>query len=256
MLKGIVFDIKEFAVHDGPGIRTTVFLKGCPLRCSWCHNPEGLEQSPQILKSPVGERKVGEQYTPEKLADLLNAQGEFLRMNKGGVTFSGGEPLMQAPFVSRVIDRLAGIHVLLDTSGYAAEDEFREVVEKCDLVYYDIKIMEESRHRKYTGKGNRRILTNLLQLGELEVPFVVRVPLVPGVTDTPDNLASISQFLTSNKMSGLQGVDFLPYNRAAGGKYSAVGRKFNPGFDENQTAKIDTDIFSRIGVEVKIIAQR
>ncbi len=253
MLAGIVFDIKEFAVHDGPGIRTTVFLKGCPLRCSWCHNPEGLEQSPQILKSPAGERNVGDRYSPKELADLLNGQGEFLSMNGGGVTFSGGEPLMQALFVSRVIDRLEDIHVLLDTSGYAPEDDFRTVVEKCDLVYFDLKIMDEDLHRMYTGKGNSRILSNLSVLSKLSVPFVVRVPLVPGITDTSANLSSLAQFLAPVK--GLQRIDFLPYNRAAGGKYCAVGKKYDPGFDEKKAVNIDTELFSRVGVEVRVIAQ-
>ncbi len=253
MLDGIIFDIKEFAVHDGPGIRTTVFLKGCPLRCSWCHNPEGLEQSPQILKSPAGERKVGDRYSPKELADILNGQGEFLRMNGGGITFSGGEPLMQALFVSRVIDRLEGLHVLLDTSGYGTEEDFRRLAEKCDSVYFDLKIMDDTLHRLHTGKGNRSILSNLLLLSELLVPFIVRVPLVPGITDTSENLSSIAQFLAP--IRGLQRIDFLPYNRAAGGKYRAVGKKYNPGFDENKTVKIDTEIFSRVAVEVRVIAQ-
>src|SRR5512135_981644 len=104
MTSGIVFDIKEFAIHDGPGIRMTVFLKGCPLTCMWCHNPEGLSMQPQIIRSPAGERLAGKVYEPEQLAALLNGQADILKANEGGVTFSGGEPLFQAEFVAEVID--------------------------------------------------------------------------------------------------------------------------------------------------------
>src|SRR5512136_1247357 len=104
MTNGIVFDIREFAVHDGPGIRTTVFLKGCPLACQWCHNPEGQSRQPQAMQGPTGVRIAGVEYSPEALADLLNRQAAILRDNEGGVTFSGGEPLMQAAFVAEVID--------------------------------------------------------------------------------------------------------------------------------------------------------
>src|SRR5512135_1042485 len=117
MTQGIVFDIREFAVHDGPGIRTTVFLKGCPLACQWCHNPEGQSRQPQEMLSSGGRRIAGKEYTPDELAAILNRQADILREAEGGVTFSGGEPLMQAAFVSEVIDRFRGIHVLLDTCG-------------------------------------------------------------------------------------------------------------------------------------------
>src|SRR5512147_2058540 len=111
MTDGILFDIREFTVHDGPGIRTTVFMKGCPLACMWCHNPEGLSITSQVMQSPVGARIVGTEYSPQELADLLNRQGAILKANEGGVTFSGGEPLLQADFVAEVIDLLDGLHV-------------------------------------------------------------------------------------------------------------------------------------------------
>ena len=123
-MTGVVFDIRELTVHDGPGLRTTVFLKGCPLRCAWCHNPEGLSPNPQILRSAAGERVAGRNYTSVELATILNRQAPLLREN-GGVTFSGGEPLMQAAFVADTIDRLEELHVTLDTSGYAPEQDFR-----------------------------------------------------------------------------------------------------------------------------------
>ena len=216
MLTGIVFDIKEFAVHDGPGIRTTVFLKGCPLRCTWCHNPESQSSEPQILVSPAGERVAGQEYTAEALSALLNAQADLLRAAEGGVTFSGGEPLLQAPFVAGVIDRLSDLHVLLDTSGYGTRADLELLATRSDLVYYDLKLVDADAHRAYTGVDNRPLLDNLHALSRMGVPFVIRVPLVPGVTDTDENLSGIAQRVRD--LPSLVRVDLLPYNAAAGAK--------------------------------------
>ena len=125
MTSGVVFDIKEFTIHDGPGIRTTVFMKGCPLSCTWCHNPEGQSRQPQVIRSLAGERLAGQRYEASELAALLNEQAEILRANEGGITFSGGEPLLQADFVAEVIDLLKGVHILLDSCGYGNQRDFR-----------------------------------------------------------------------------------------------------------------------------------
>lgn len=251
METGVVFDIKEFTLHDGPGIRTTVFLKGCPLRCTWCHNPEGISPEPQVLRSQAGERLVGRRYTSEELAGLLNRQGEILRANEGGVTFSGGEPLMQARFVAAVTDLLAGLHVLLDTSGYASEADLRRVASRCDLVYYDLKLIDPALHRHYTGRDNAPILHNLQVLSTLSVPYVVRVPLIPGVTDTEQNLAAIAA--TVKALPGLLRVDLLPYNRAAGGKYRAIGMEFRPGYDESREVNADPSAFEELGIPLRVV---
>ena len=253
MTTGLLFDIKEFAVHDGPGIRTTVFLKGCPLACLWCHNPEGQSRLPQIMHSPAGERLAGEEYTAERLAALLNRQAAILKANGGGVTFSGGEPLLQAQFVAEVIDRLShpeGVHVLLDTSGYGREEDLRLLLERCQLVFYDLKLIDPEMHRRYTGCDNELILHNLQVLSASGVPFVIRVPLVPGVTDTEENLRAIAR--TIGGLPGLLRVDLLAYNRAAGAKYPAAGMQFHPDYDEDQPVHIRTDIFSDAGIEVNV----
>ena len=250
VLYGILFDIKEFAIHDGPGIRTTVFLKGCPLRCSWCHNPEGISPQPQVIRGPAGERVAGREYTSAELVAILNGQAGILRANEGGVTFLGGEPLLQARFVARVVDRLCGIHVLLDTSGYGSERDFRLLAEKGDLVYYDLKLIDNQAHRRYTGVGNGPILHNLRVLSESGVPFVIRVPLVPGVTDTDQNLTAIG--MTVKGLPGLVRVDLLPYNQAAGGKYRAAGMVFEPDYDESRPLNINTTIFEDLGVKVSV----
>jgi pyruvate formate lyase activating enzyme len=245
---GVVFDIREFTVHDGPGIRTTVFLKGCPLRCAWCHNPEGLSFEPQWLESASGKRLVGIQYHSDELADRLNRQAPVLRPH-GGVTFSGGEPLAQAAFLIEVIDRLDRLHVTLDTSGWADASVFRQVVERVDLVLLDLKLIDSAAHRQWTGQGNAPILKNLQALREMQKPCIVRVPLIPGVTDTDANLQAIAA--TVRDMPSLLQVDLLPYHRTAGGKYAACGLSWQPAFDESQSPNANVTPFQGYGISVQ-----
>jgi pyruvate formate lyase activating enzyme len=249
MTCGIVSDIREFTLHDGPGLRTTVFLKGCPLRCSWCHNLETQRFEPQTIEAAGYRRLVGTRYEPARLAALLNRQAPILQ-EIGGVTFSGGEPLAQAAFLSEVLEKLEGLHVVLDTSGYAGPAAFERVARKCDLVYFDLKLIDAELHRRYTGCSNAPIFENLRRLSELGVPFVVRVPLVPGVTDTHENLAAIAG--TVRGLPGLVRVDLLPYNRAAGGKYASLGMTFEPGFDETAEVHVDTRPFIEAGIVVQV----
>jgi pyruvate formate lyase activating enzyme len=251
MTSGIIFDIKEFTIHDGPGIRTTVFLKGCPLSCMWCHNPEGQSRQPQVIRGLAGERIAGKKYTVIELAALLNQQVYILRANEGGITFSGGEPLLQADFVAEVIDLLDDVHVLLDTSGYGQEQDFRRLVNRSDLVFFDLKLIDGIAHQHYTGCDNNLILRNLHLLNEMGKPFVARVPLVPGVTDTNQNLAGIVQALRG--LSGLLRVDLLPYNKAAGSKYRYAGMEFRPDYDESHELNLNTALFEQAGIEVSIV---
>jgi pyruvate formate lyase activating enzyme len=252
MKSGVVFDIREFALHDGPGIRTTVFLKGCPLRCSWCHNPDGWTRDPQIIHGQAGDRLLGKEYTSEELAVLLNGQAEILRANDGGVTFSGGEPLEQAEFVAEVCDRLDNLHIVFDTSGYGTEAALRLVAEKVDLFYYDLKLIDRTAHKHFTGVDNTQILSNLRMLSSMGASFIIRVPLVPGATDTDENLNAIAETVCS--LPGLVRVDLLPYNRAAGGKYSNLGLKFCPLYEEQRELRLNAEPFERLRVPVRIAA--
>jgi len=251
MRSGIIFDIKEFAIHDGPGIRTTVFLKGCPLSCMWCHNPEGQLQQPQVIRSPVGERVAGVEYTSLEMAALLNQQVAILRANEGGVTFSGGEPLLQADFVAEVVDLLDDVHILMDTSGYGQEQDFCRLVDRSDLVFFDLKLIDGTAHQHYTGCDNAPILSNLQLLNEMGKPFVVRVPLVPGVTDTEQNLTGIVQ--TVRGLSALLRVDLLPYNKAAGSKYHYAGMEFKPDYNESGKLNPNTALFEQAGIKVSVV---
>ena len=251
MTTGIIFDIKEFAVHDGPGLRTTVFLKGCPLSCIWCHNPEGQSRLPQEMVSTASVRQAGREYSSQELAALLNRQATILKTGEGGVTFSGGEPLIQADFIAETIDLLDHIHILLDTSGYGSERDFRLLLERVDLVYYDLKLVDRQAHKRYTGRFNDLILENLQVLSASGVPFVIRVPLVPGVTDTNENLTAIAG--TVKDMPEMIRVDLLPYNRAAGGKYRAAGMEFKPDYDETRPVNANVKLFEKAGIRVRVV---
>ncbi|MBN2449845.1 MAG: radical SAM protein [Lentisphaeria bacterium] len=250
-MTGTVFDIKEFALFDGPGIRTTVFLKGCPLRCAWCHNPEGLAPGPEPMVGAGGTRLVGTVMDAVALAERLNRQAAVLRQGEGGVTFSGGEPLLQAAFVEEVLRRLVGIHTALDTCGYGDSAAFERLAGRCDLVLYDLKLMDAEAHRRYTGVDNRLILRNLELLGNSGRPCVVRVPLVPGVTDTPDNLGAVAE--AARCVRGLVRVELMAYNRAAGGKYAACNRTFQPAWDEAREENPRTELFASLGVPVMVL---
>ena len=203
---------------------------------------------PQVIRSLAGERLAGERYTATDLAARLNEQVDILRANEGGITFSGGEPLLQADFVAEVIDLLDDVHILLDTSGYGDQEDFRCLVDRSDLIYFDLKLMDRTAHRHYTGHDNDLILNNLQILSGSRKPFVIRVPLVPGVTDTDENLASIAD--TVRGLSGLLHVDLLPYNQAAGSKYQYAGMEFKPGYDERRPLNINAKLFEQCGVKV------
>lgn len=266
---GTVFDIKEFALHDGRGMRTTVFLKGCPLRCVWCHNPEGLNFEIEAardtekctgcglcqkscsheecrgfgvcLKRCPGNfvRSIGREYTPRQLAQQLLKNESFLK--KGGVTFSGGEPLGQAEFIWDTLEYLGDISTAIETCGFVSEKIFRQAIEKFDDIFIDIKHIDAEQHRRLTGQSNERILQNLRQLIESSKPFTVRVPLIPGLTDTDENLNGIAEFLVSAKHVR---VELLPYNPMTGAKYKAIGRQYTPCFEEKKAVCKNTAAFT------------
>lgn len=249
--EGIVFDIREFSVHDGPGVRTCVFLKGCPLRCAWCHNPEGQEYEPQEMRSVAGgARLVGQRWKSFKLAEHLNRHREMLCTIGGGITFTGGEPLAQGDFLLEVIRLLEGLHITIETSGQASADIFERVLEHCDMVYFDLKLVDGKLHRHYTGAGNEIILGNFEKLRRSNVPFVARVPLVPCVTDTEENLEAIACLLEG--CGNLVRVDLLPYNMSAGGKYAACGKQFTPSWDESRPCRGNVSPFLHHGIYARV----
>ena len=281
MTEGTVFDLKEFAVFDGPGIRTTVFMKGCPLRCRWCHNPEGLSPEPQLMVSvaacvhcgackkvcghpdhcvacgaciPVcrlGLRKIaGTRWTAEALAARLRKDRDFYTSTGGGVTFSGGEPLLQWDFVSAVIDQLDGIHTAVETSGFTSDAVFRQVAEKVDLILMDWKVSDPEKHLYYTGVAQETIRRHAQMLASGNTPFILRMPIIPGVNDCREHFETAASLVQDAK--ALVRIDILPYQRAAGAKYEMVGRTYAPDFDEDRTPSFFPEVFRDRGIPFQL----
>ena len=267
-MKATIFDIKEFSVRDGEGIRTTVFFKGCPLRCAWCHNPEGLSAAPELYELTDGclqcglcrngcthpdcqvfgrclhvcpknlLRAVGKEYEIEELAQKLLLQKPFFETMGGGITLSGGEPLLQAEACAQLLQALQGkLHTTLETSGYAQEADFERIIHLCDFVIMDIKLMDGEAHKRLTGVSNTQILANAKLLMESDVPHLFRTPLIPGVTDTAENLRAISEFI------GDERIELLPYNDLAPAKYAAVHRTFCKEIDPQNKNAVELSIF-------------
>ena len=221
---GLIFDIKRYAVHDGPGIRLTVFFKGCPLNCWWCHNPEGkLPDVEKVERNPEdghpGFDLIGEVRTVDQIMKTISGDTLFFDESRGGVTFSGGEPLMQPEFLSALAERChnQGIHTALDTCGYAPEDVFQRISKQIDLFLYDLKFIDAKLHRKYTGVDNELILNNLKTLNRLARPVVIRFPVIPEINSTDANVAEISDFLSDLK--NIRTIDLLPFHHFAKRKY-------------------------------------
>ena len=253
MSKALVFSIEEFSVYDGPGIRTTIFTMGCPLRCEWCHSPEGQGFENFILRSPNGCQGCGNcikyainprgendtgivysedsikncpenllrycatEYTPEELYKKLEKNFKILKKSGGGITFSGGEPTANPEFLLDCLKLTQDkINRAVQTCGACSEDVFLKVLDNCDYVLYDIKLVDNILHKKYTGASNERILKNFEILASGGKDFVIRTPLIPGVTDTVDNITNIAKLLSKHNINY---IELLPYNKLAGSKY-------------------------------------
>jgi pyruvate formate lyase activating enzyme len=223
IMSGVIFDIKKFALHDGPGVRSTVFLRGCPLRCVWCHNPESQGFGVESFAGRSGVINVGRKVSVDEVVAEVLADRDFYDESGGGVTFSGGEPMAQPEFLAGLLQccREAGLHCAVDTCGYAAADVVREVAESTDLFLYDLKLADHDSHLKYTGEGVKLIHDNLRMLCDMGAEIEVRLPLIPGITDSVENLSGAAKVLKS--LSRELPLRLLPYHRAAMDKYARFG---------------------------------
>lgn len=268
---GLIFDIQRFAVHDGPGIRTTVFMKGCPLGCWWCHNPEGISAQAELAffeyscihcrscvsvcpqgaidfaseifqhdrqrctgcglcagACPTGARRlVGRIITVDQLMEEIERDTLLYDSSDGGVTFSGGEPLSQPRFLEAALQKCKdrGLHTALDTSGYAPADVFASLMGCVDLFLYDLKLADEDDHIRYTGVSNKLIKQNLRALDDAGRggDLILRIPVIPGITDTEKNIAGLRELVASLKR--FRQIELLSYHDVCE-KYDRLGRRY------------------------------
>ncbi len=223
-MSGIIFDIKRFAIHDGPGIRSSIFFKGCPLNCWWCHNPESRKSGLENLNFKFkGKNNLGWETTSEELLYEVEKDKAFYLQSGGGVTFTGGEPLQQAEFLIETAKRFKknNLHLCLDTTAYANSALFQKVSQHIDLFLFDLKHIDNESHKKYTGVPVYPILKNLEYLIQSKKEVIIRFPIIPGINDQPDHLDKIATYLQGLK--GIKKIDLLPYHKIAQGKYEQFG---------------------------------
>lgn len=274
---GRIFSIEEFSTFDGPGIRMTVFLKGCPLKCVWCHNPEGQATNIEYYRSPNGclkcdkcineegvldeksidlcplnlVRRFGEDISANELAEKILKNARILEMNGGGVTFSGGEPTLQGDFLLECLGLLENkVHRAVQTCGYTSPKFFEKLLKNTDMMLFDLKIIDGSAHKKYCGTDNGIIKVNYRNLVKSNVSFVTRIPLIPDITDTQENIEAIAKFMRD---SGVFYAELLPYNSLAGAKYSGLLREYDLNGIKNTVSNPRFDIFKNYGIEAKLI---
>ena len=262
-MKGLVFDIRSFSVHDGPGIRTTVFMKGCPLRCSWCHNPESQQSFPEMAKTY---KRIGDMtiectqtigYTIDSSEILRRSKDDmpFFEESGGGITLSGGEPLMQPAFTLFLLKaaKKMGIHSALDTSGFANPEIFKSVSREADLVLFDLKLADDFNHQHHVGQSNSLILNNLRGLDKSKQRYFIRIPLIPETTDTTQNLEGLYAILRN--LRSVERIDLLPFHHIGKSKYERLGKEYefqNIGnYDRLKSERIK-NFFSGLAAKVTI----
>lgn len=284
--KGLIFNIQRFSIHDGPGIRTVVFFKGCPMRCLWCHNPEGqffkremvfweercIEcgtcrktcsnsaiEKPEnctfcgrcVEECPAEAREIaGREMTVEEVMTEIKKDMVFYEESSGGITFSGGEPLYQSNFLISLLRRCKeeGIFTAIETCGYSSWDVLLSVSKYTDLFLFDLKVMDEELHKKFIGVSNKIILENLVKLSSNHKNILIRIPVVPGVNDNIENIDKISDFVLS---LGIKEVHLLPFHSAGIEKYKRLRREYK-FIVEDQRIKDGLNLFSSILREKKI----
>ena len=295
-----IFDIKRYAINDGPGIRIVIFTKGCNLNCAWCHNPESISTETERMYAPAKCIQCGTCVVacPEKaitltsegiitdaelckmcgkcaevcptkaieisgkpmsVAEIINEiekERVFFDQSDGGVTFSGGEPLLQSRFLIELLDECGkrGIHRAVDTAGLANTEIILEVARRTDLFLYDLKMMDSEKHRKWVGVPNEKILENLKVLAETGVKIIIRIPLIGGVNDDSANMEATARFVA--ELSGeKKEVNLLPYHKIAQTKYQKLGRPEEFQLLEEPTKEAQLQaiaIFQEYGIEASI----
>jgi len=264
-MKGLIFNIKRYAIHDGPGIRVTFFMKGCPLSCWWCHNPEGISPEPEEITqvNRVGEREfskketAGKYYEVDEIIEILEKERIFIERSDGGVTFSGGEPMLQSGFLLEALTacKNIGYHTAVDTSGHFPESNLKNVLPFTDLFLFDLKHLDQGKHSHYTGVSNKILIENLHKIVDSGTEIMLRIPVIPGINDDTGHLDGLKEFINDIKAENIKTISLLPYHKAGTAKY----RKFNR---ENRMEAVIPpsqqrmnelkEFFSDTGIKVKI----
>jgi pyruvate formate lyase activating enzyme len=264
-MKGLIFSIKRYSIHDGPGIRVTFFMKGCPLSCLWCHNPEGISPEPEEIEMSdrIGDRtfirkeKAGVYYTSEEVVGILDRERIFIDRSSGGVTFSGGEPLYQHEFLLEALRacKSAGYHTTVDTAGHSAASAYKAVIPFTDLFLFDLKHIEDPKHQELTGVSNRLIIDNFRMLCSSGTAIQIRIPVIPGYNDDEQNMSGIRKLICENINRNTMGISLLPYHKTGSSKYGRFGipNRLN-GTDTPSAARMKglRDFYSSTGLKVSI----
>lgn len=221
-MTGIIFSIQRFSIHDGPGIRTTVFLKGCPLRCKWCHNPESFK-----MQIETYEKTYGRIETTENIINIVKRDSIYYEESGGGVTFSGGEPTLQYDFLMSLLksSKENGLHTCIETSGYMPSSHLLSLIEYVDLFLYDYKLTDPILHKKYTGVDNRLILENLDILNKYEQTVILRCPIIPGINDNTEHFSAIKQL--GKKYINITKTEIMPYHNIGVAKWKELGLQYD-----------------------------
>ncbi len=226
-IQGRIFDIQKYSIHDGPGIRTIVFLKGCPLRCRWCCNPESQRREPEEMTLRGKRETVGRDVTAEEVLEEVMKDRHYFRRSGGGMTLSGGEALAQPEFASALLQgaRYQGVNTAMESTGFAPFSVINELILPfLDLFLMDIKHISSEKHKAFTGAPNELILENARRIAELGQRLVIRVPVVPGFNDTPEEIGDIARF--AGGLPGVEQMHLLPYHRLGTDKYAGLGREY------------------------------
>ena len=297
-MTGLVFNIQRFSVNDGPGIRTTVFLKGCPLHCLWCHNPESISPKKELIvredrcircgdcmslcKNGAISRQegefvtsrelckqcgdcvdlcyaeareiVGKEMTVEEVMNEIEKDSLFFDESGGGVSFSGGEPLLQHEFLLGLLKacKHKGHHTVVDTTGFTTPAILERTVPFVDLFLYDLKTLDDKKHKEYTGVSNQTILENLRLLVRLHKEVIVRIPVIPGVNETSEDIQQIGSFIEA--LGGIREVQLLPYHQTGVDKYRRLGLDYRMKQVVPPTTQHMNEIASELGDHVSLVS--
>ncbi len=227
--KGRIFDIQKFSIHDGRGIRTIVFLKGCVLRCKWCCNPESQEYKIQTMTVGGKDKIIGRDVTVREVLEEVKRDMPYYRRSGGGITLSGGESLCQPEFAVALLRacKESSINTAMESTGYADFEVIEKYLEYLDCYLMDIKHVDDEKHKRFTTKSNKLILENARKIAQSDTELVIRVPVIPTFNDTEREIAQIAEFAGS--LQGVSEMNLLPYHRMGIDKYKGLGREYELG---------------------------